>query len=257
MQRIGKGTDTMRLDSVECLMEGMTEDQKHTFRMCSKDALATMDQTLPFHNVNHATNVLRGVMDITSEMLFLSQNEIAMLALVALMHDAGHSGITNNQHAMWKTSIYHRYGDQSTNEKMHADIAITLLRKHNAFKLFSSDINEAMVYNLILCTDIVQHPKHMNEIKKSCSREHLYMLIIKLADISHSIGSFENCLMWSKQINEEFGHILNTENEAKFLENTALEICMRLLEMVPSDKLRGYVVQIEANIDRFRTDTSV
>jgi hypothetical protein len=215
-----------------------------------------MDQKLQFHNVDHAMNVFRSVMNITSEMLFLSQNEVVMLGLVALMHDAGHSGITNNQHALWKTSIYSSYGDQSTNERMHADIATMLLRKHDAFNRFSSDINEEMVYKLIMSTDIVKHPMHMKEISKSCSREHLYMLIIKLADISHSTGCFEDCLIWSKKINEETSQIFNTQNEAKFLENTALEICTKLLEMAPCDRLRKYLVQIQANIECFQADTS-
>ena len=243
----------MSVPDIEAVLEGTTEEQHRAFHMCLKDSLATMDQTLHFHNGKHTMNVFDSVLDFTSEMVFLSRNDVVMLSLVALLHDAGHSGISNHQHAIWNTSIYKIYGGVSTNEYMHADIAITILRKHNMFNLFPSDIDEDMVRNIILSTDIMENSRYMKEIKKSSSREHLYMLIIKAADISHTIHNFEECSLWAKNINAESGHIFDPQNEVKFISNISIGLCARLLEMVPCDKFNNYLLQVRANIECFET----
>lgn len=243
------------LELVRCLVESILKDatnaQQRAFHACAKDALVTMDNTLSFHNQHHILKVLESLLEITSEMIFLKSNDIVMLCLVALLHDAGHSGITNHQHAIWNTSVYKSYGSQSTNEMMHADIAITLLRKHNVFALFPSDVDEDMVRKLILSTDIVQHPQYMKDINKSCSKEKLFMIIIKSADIFHVAQCFEECLKWSNLINVELGHMFDPKNECRFISNIGVNIFDRLLEMVPCDKFKSYVNQIRVNIQKF------
>lgn len=235
-------------------MEGMTDMQQHAYRMCCKDVLATMDTRLAFHNERHVIKVFQGAFDIASEMPFLTKNELVMLSLVALAHDAGHSGVTNNQHCLWDTAIFKTYGNKSTNECMHADVAVTIFRRHNIFKLFESDITDDMVRTIILSTDIINNSNYIHNISKFSPKEHLYIIIIKAADMTHSRESFEECSTWAINSNKEIGLVFNPQNEARFLSNAPLEIYKRLWELYSCDKFKTYIDEVHRNIRKYEDE---
>ena len=226
----------------------MNLEQTNVFKNVVKEVTESMDPALEFHNASHVIHVYKAILQIMSNMPFLTENEKHVLSFVALMHDMCHPGITNTQHALWNTNIHKSYGHESPNEQMHADMACMLFRKYNILKVFPCSIKEETIQSVILSTDIVEHYNVMKNSNKSATRENLYITIMKCADIFHIAGGFKECLYWSEKINNELGIVANIDYEIKFVEKMGKPLFERLYELCPCEQFKDYISAIERNI---------
>lgn len=226
----------------------MNLEQTNVFKSVIKEVTESMDPALEFHNASHVIYVYKAMLEILSNMSFLSENEKYVLSFIALMHDIAHPGLTNTQHAIWNTNIHKSYGHESPNEQMHADLACMLFRKYNILSVFPCSIQEEMVQTIILSTDIVEHFNVMKHIEKSATRENLYITILKCADIFHITSSFSECMYWGQKLNKELGTVMNIDHEIKFVKKMGKPLFERLYEIYPCEKFEGYVKAIQQNI---------
>ena len=237
----------------------MSEEQSYGFNNSMSETLEAMDLSLPFHNASHVINVFNAVIEMVNQMEFLSSNEKIVLACIGMMHDVAHPGISNTQHALWNTPLLQNYGHQSPNEKMHADVACMILRKNKILQLFPCYITEDNIQDMILATDMVQHFNVLNGANsiKTGSRQNLYNIIMKCADIFHITKSFEECSYWAQKHNEEAGLLLNWDHEKKFLDKMGQPLFERLHEMCPCSAFEEYIERIRNNSMRYGWESRV
>lgn len=240
-------------------LPSMSHAQSDAFNRCISETLEKMDSTLPFHNDQHVINVFDAVIQITNQMDFLNSNEKTLLACAGMMHDIAHPGISNTQHSLWNSPLLQQYGHCSPNERMHADLACIILRKNNIFRLFPCFISEGEIEQMILATDMVEQFNVLNCTNsiKNTSRQNLYNIIIKCADLFHLTKTFDECSYWARKYNQEAGLLMNPEHEQKFLENMGLPLFKRLKEICPCESFEKYIECIEENSRRYGSESCV
>ncbi|KAK4514074.1 uncharacterized protein ATC70_006082 [Mucor velutinosus] len=119
-------------------------------------------QNTPYHSFYHAADVVVVlyyiVLDLKAKKYF-SDNEIAILFIAAICHDAGHTGYNNDYHVKLKTDLAIRYNNISVLESLSVEIALGLLEKHQ----ITNSINPDLIKSLILATDMTVHYDLLSE----------------------------------------------------------------------------------------------
>ena len=252
--RGGRKTDQMRLnetyglDKLSYNLFEYTEDELQEFvaRMLFDFSPETNNECLFSHyyelvgNIrnaynDHAYHSFRHAVDVTQAMYvllmdenlraLLSANDPVILLLTCLLHDVGHNGRTNNVLRRSKHKLCAQYGDVSTLEHYHADLARQIIDEHNVVEMLDIELSVVdFVEELILYTDIEKHMDFMEKFKRALeseprgyggisskgSRKHktefqkLFCgLLVKICDISNLARREEVAQRWGNQLTEE------------------------------------------------------
>jgi hypothetical protein len=179
---------------------------------------------------NHYHNSVHGA-DVMCSLLFLMQNSmlfdhISSLELLAslvsaLAHDVGHPGKNNKFMVTSKSDIAILYNDISVLEMMHASILFQILKVQDCNILEKCTAETWLnirkdVVEMILATDMGKHFELLGIFKAkylttdlyefTCreTRNDLFKLIIKAADIGHAAKSIDLHEIWCGLVIREF-----------------------------------------------------
>lgn len=182
----------------------------------------------PYHSFRHAVDVTQAMyvllMDNNLRSL-LSANDPVVLLLTCLLHDVGHNGRTNNVLRRSKHKLCAKYGNVSTLEHMHADLARQIIDEHSVVEMLDIELSVVdFIEELILHTDIEHHMDFMDKLKEAYSKEPrgygaaslkgsrkaktefqklFCALLLKICDISNLARNEEVSRRWGNQLTEE------------------------------------------------------
>ncbi|MEL7431128.1 MAG: hypothetical protein AAGI90_01175 [Chlamydiota bacterium] len=164
----------------------------------------------PYHNYHHAVGVTQFLYMIDTKGCLrekLSLEKRFGLFLAALNHDLAHPGKSASYQKELFTELYEKYGETSTLEKYHVDVAKNLWndpetpvfpKKHHAFL-------ETYIEHLIVSTDMQRH----EEFFQFCQNENnnldmrISILLIKCADLSQFIRGRDLAEKWFFRLRKE------------------------------------------------------
>lgn len=148
-----------------------------------------------YHNVVHTFEVFQMItLFIQQTGKHFTRREKTVLQISALCHDFGHLGISNEEWTMEtvfqnisQRSMNSLYSDEqiSYNEVMHVDKASMVLDKHRILK--NDEMNT--LNRLIISTDLKKNDHFFANMDTM-------ILLIKLADLSHTLRPFHVHLYW-------------------------------------------------------------
>ncbi|KAH3756902.1 3'5'-cyclic nucleotide phosphodiesterase family protein [Pelomyxa schiedti] len=181
--------------------------------------------TTPYHNKNHACDVLQAMnwfLTKCGSVLQLTPMEHFAALFSAVVHDIQHPGVNNNFLIATKSKLSMTYNDISILENFHASTAFQLLEQPdmNFTASFSKEMFRefrTLVINLVLATDMSRHVELLgmwksstataeNSLKftDSTSRLLALKLFIKCADLANSARNWTICEKWAHCVVEEF-----------------------------------------------------
>lgn len=212
-----------------------------------------------FHNFIHAYEVFDMCYILCEFVIDLDNVHKTLLLICALCHDIKHSGFSNkmylenteeknkhvfnddvdqekqyvfneiiNNYSSSFDSLNDIHSNASFNEQMHIDHTISIIEKYFYKYLKKNKIPSRylrdVVTSIILSTDISLHENYMSKIdmKNSNSTLSNMIMVIKIADLSHTFRSFRNHLFWVfRLIKEQNVHFYNlndvSENTLTFI----------------------------------------
>lgn len=182
-----------------------------------------------YHSFRHAVDVTQAMyallMDANLKRL-LATNHPVILLLTCLLHDVGHNGQTNNVLRRSNHDLALKYGEHSTLEHYHADLAKKIIEENNVAEMLDIEVSVVdLIEELILATDIEQHAAFMTKMtafmqidqhqygsgmargghdwQTSESKKLLCTLLLKICDISNLARREEVSSRWGAKLAEE------------------------------------------------------
>lgn len=175
----------------------------------------------PYHNIQHATDVLFNThcllsgTDLGSK---LSSLQKYTMLLTAILHDVEHLGVTNAFLKKRNHPIYLEYNCDAPLEAMHLDVALTILQ-HGDFELLY-DMTESSLHEigqlaprLLAATDLsvqkatlFDFAQAMNENNTAQQQHHLAAMALHAADLCASAKIPKIHHSWALRIQTEFAN---------------------------------------------------
>ncbi|KAF2073297.1 hypothetical protein CYY_005396 [Polysphondylium violaceum] len=185
----------------------------------------------PFHSFKHAITVTQMIfiIFIKAKLLnILTPIEKLSLIIASICHDLDHPALSNRFQINMKSSLAQQYNNKSVLENHHLAVCIRILLEENGQNLLRklSDQEREQLYEkikiLILATDMENHfnyKKQFDDILSSFSwentqhRDLLLIMLLKSADISNELRSFEISNEWAHALMQEFFNQSDLEKE--------------------------------------------
>jgi len=237
--------------------------------------------SLPFHNFFHAVSVTQCVVDLIDLTNELTYGEKLLVSLIALSHDAGNLGFTNQflakeyAHLLPMQAIdpaftlVQEYGVLSPQEKHHVVETLKLFSKHesilNACITDENKIDQLRdtILNSILSTDLLIHKTMLSESLSGRARKlKMIGLIIHAADLSNPARQFAAAYKWSNLLLEERKFELKDKyvsakaglasDEVGFIVHFVLPSWEILLLFLDQSIVDPWVSQIHSNVKEWR-----
>jgi len=177
----------------------------------------------PYHNWIHAIDVLQHVffqIKQTSLDNTLSKLELLALFIAALVHDAGHDGLSNQYHRTNQTPYGILFKNLSVSETKHCTVAIRILLQDdsNIFNNIDTENSKKLwnwIIQMVLSTDMLLHDSFMIEynaivdegslnLSSELHRLMTMQLILKVANASNAGRPFHIAERWASLLYEEF-----------------------------------------------------
>ena len=181
--------------------------------------------TTSYHNWTHACDVTQYItyeLKLSNADRRLTADEIFVLLVSGVCHDANHRGLNNVYNVKAKTPLGILFKDTSVMEMHHLTVSIPIISQDN-INLFGAFDDEkvkdiwTLFISLILSTDMA---KHFDLVKKGQALtsnnefdwenpEHkllVLQILIKIADISNVSRPFKYADLWCDILNQEFFH---------------------------------------------------
>ena len=103
---------------------------------------------------------------------WLSDLELMAMLFAAAIHDAEHTGTTNDFHVLTRSPLAILYNDKSVLENHHLAVTWNILKQPDCNLLSKLDDDESayfteLVKEMVLATDMAQHFPQLNEIKNT------------------------------------------------------------------------------------------
>eukprot|EP01132_Coremiostelium_polycephalum_P005836 gene5836-7263_t len=155
----------------------------------------------PFHSFNHAVT------------------EKLSLIIASVCHDLDHPGLSNRFQINSKSQLAILYNNKSVLENHHLSICLQLLNAQTGKDLLQnlSDSDREQLFEkvkiLILATDMENHFQYKNKFDEIIpvfswdNQEHrdlLLIMLLKSADISNELRSWDISHQWARALMEEF-----------------------------------------------------
>ncbi len=148
----------------------------------------------PYHNFRHATDVTQFIYKLVSDQVLeekLTKEQIFALMLSSLGHDISHPGKNSSYQKMLLTEIYQKFGENSTLERYHLEVLLTLIHdpEFEILKNLDEKTLDPFIKKLVLSTDMSLHKDLLQKIQNgTISQESKYgILVIKCADLAQLI----------------------------------------------------------------------
>jgi cAMP-specific phosphodiesterase len=180
---------------------------------------------VPYHNFFHVVDVCQTMYTFLFEgkvREMLTDLEVFVLLLTALVHDLDHMGLNNSFYLKTDSPLgilSSASGNTSVLEVHHCNLAIEILSDAscNVFaNLDERDMNQAFrcMIDCILATDMARHGELLSNFIAMCDRGYgasderqrrlVMMMVMKAADISNVTKPFEISRQWAMAVTEEF-----------------------------------------------------
>lgn len=242
-----------------------------------------------YHNLQHTFEVFQ----MSTHLLNLyprdhfTRSQRTLVQIAALCHDYGHNGVPNSQ---WNVEDIHKqqramirndsdlsdiilacatnssvHSENSSNEItsyneiMHIKKTILLIMRYKNvfFPRDSSFYVKSVISTLILATDLSQHKTYMNMLNTEYDTMADMILILKLADISHSLRPFKVHLYWVYKLRTESN---NTETPpVEYMANDTLSFMRTFVQPLlkcfieRNPKASSLMRQLETNKQIWKT----
>lgn len=161
-----------------------------------EEILNEYDDTNNYHNSYHAVDVLQAswlfVTHCRNSFLHFTNEELCFFLFCCLCHDIGHPGISNKRQEELKTYIFENH---VSNEHYHVFKTCQLIEKYHLFPGISN--KSALVYDIIIETDVERKTNILNK------RWEKLIVLLKCADISHTLRLFSIHHMWVRKVHYE------------------------------------------------------
>ncbi len=164
----------------------------------------------PYHNYQHAVEVLHFfyLLDWQGALRrYFNEEQRFALFLAALNHDIAHPGKSAEYQKQLFTELYEKYGDTSTLEKYHFDVAKALWRDPQT-PILSEKRHaqlESYIEKWVIATDMQRHSEFLSLCKNPAQDPILVhgILLIKCADLSQFVRGKELRETWSLRLKKE------------------------------------------------------
>jgi len=170
-------------------------------------------ERVPYHSRWHGMDVMRAGYEYYRKSRFagkLEGDDLLTFLFGLLGHDAGHPGLGNQSEIARLRAFFP--SSRSPLEEYHYGITLRILRKYGIV------VNQELLHAVIMATD----PRlSLEDARREFPVELVGMeVIVKLADVNHTVGSFEKHLDWSLKVTEEIGlEKIQPAEQIRFLEN--------------------------------------
>jgi hypothetical protein len=175
---------------------------------------------VPYHNRVHAADVVQRVFAIlrTAPDAVFTYEEKLICLMAAIVHDVGHTGVSNGFLIASRHPLARRYNDRSPWEQYHASSAFEVLASSDAS--FMEDLPDSQVafirqqvIRLVRYTDMLKHIKLMNRFAAAAvelspddpqsKRLLVLCLVLKCADVGHTTSAWPVHVRWVDLLQEE------------------------------------------------------
>jgi len=266
-------------------------------------------QPMAYHNEAHAAQVAHicvYLSHVSGWKNIANPVQITALVVAAFGHDVGHFARTNLFCAKTWNTISMLWNDRSVLENMHAAICFSLITgEADIFECLETEVRSklrSMIVRFILATDIKEHHSFMSKFHAAISdpefllspdenaddaalvrfEENVIMggeLLIKTADIAHSLLPWQMHREWSYRVNCEFleqgdeeaslglplsplcdrSNVKLASGQAFFIGHFGKGMMQEFSELVPKDSDMYAIVEKclalgDANIDKWKTE---
>ncbi|KAG0711898.1 High affinity cGMP-specific 3',5'-cyclic phosphodiesterase 9A [Chionoecetes opilio] len=175
---------------------------------------------VPFHNFMHAfcvTQMMYGMICKCDLQRRLGDLDVLILLTSCVCHDLDHPGFNNIYQINARTELALRYNDISPLENHHCSVAFSVLERNecNIFKNVPAEdykkVREGII-RCILATDMARHNEILSDFREIQefsfeNRAHvnvLFMVLIKVADISNEARPLDIAEPWLECLMQEF-----------------------------------------------------
>lgn len=213
-------TDTATATSVPYLQPDTYMEFKEIHSVISRDVfyavfndIISTYSPIPYHSYIHGCDVMKVGYELLSKsrlLAMMSENDVLTYLFALLGHDAGHPGLKNHTEI---TRIKSLFPDaRSPLEEYHHRILVGVLDSHKI------QYNAELLYCIVLATDPTLP---YCEIAKRFPVELKALVpmipIIKLADVNHTVGSFEKHMDWTWNLGKELETVMTPRAQQQFL----------------------------------------
>ncbi len=176
----------------------------------------------PFHNAVHACTVLHSTIHLIRSSDFMKSIQDPFLRAIVYLsacvaasgHDMRHPAVTSQFLINTDNPIAIKYNDQSVLENFHLTQLLEALRAFdtNIYGNFSRNIQQfarSIIIAMVLATDLQKHNDILARFQKRSdlnNQERLVVtlqILLKCADISHSVADFKSHRMWAYSLQQE------------------------------------------------------
>lgn len=187
---------------------------KNKLRKFVEEVFQNYNEYNRFHNFKHAFEVFlfcyKLILNVKTQFSLFDKK---LLLICALCHDIKHRGVPNIEFP--KTRSFELYfidklnsfdynngidSPKSYNEKIHIQYTTFLTSKYKKTlflkETFSESEIKTKIESLLFATDISLHKSYLNVINSLPTRLNILLLILKVADLSHILLSFDIHLYW-------------------------------------------------------------
>ncbi|KAG9389991.1 3'5'-cyclic nucleotide phosphodiesterase [Carpediemonas membranifera] len=206
-------------------------DLIHTFSIdrdtldCFMDEVVSHYSDLPYHNEQHAADVLQMMFLLLTrpENRRLSPIEVFACVFAAITHDAGHRGLSSLFLNRTGDDLAKTYNDQSPLENYHAFVAFQITTNPAADILSTIRSDDAqfrrfrsVVVNMVLVTDLganmslldrlrarLRTSQPWNPAPKSLPMD-CYRLLMVCCDVFNPARALDVAVEWGRRVQEEF-----------------------------------------------------
>eukprot|EP00033_Pygsuia_biforma_P002474 GCRY01002744.1.p1 GENE.GCRY01002744.1~~GCRY01002744.1.p1 ORF type:complete len:1109 (+),score=227.57 GCRY01002744.1:218-3544(+) len=177
----------------------------------------------PYHTVMHAADVVLSTTSLIANSPFLAHApkiDLFALLIAAAVHDVDHPGFNNGFLVKISHPLAILYNDTSVLENHHAAMAFQLFQLSPFFPCALSSQLEAFrhfrnrIISIVLATDMQQHfsiLEELTDLRTARGLQYsvdtapiLMRLLIKMADIGHTLKPWNTTQLWTSLINAEF-----------------------------------------------------
>jgi hypothetical protein len=193
---------------------------------------------VPYHSRFHGLDVMTvGIKFLKNSKIKLNKKHIITFIFGLLSHDIFHPGLHNLEELNNLKRIYHY--SESPVEEFHYLKTKEILKKNKV------DFDDEFLKNIIYATDISR--KVFSDDFKDLAN------LIKLADVNHTVSSFEKHLEWTWKLEDEIKKKLTYQEQVNFLEKYVEPILEKLKDVFEEKYYQELSFNLKCNIDFWKS----
>jgi len=198
------------------------------------DSILENYHCVPYHSRFHGLDVMTiGFKFLKNSKINLNQEQTVTFIFGLLSHDIFHPGLHNLEELNNLKKIYNY--SESPVEEFH------YLRTKEILKENQVKFNDDFLKNIIYATDVSR--KVFSEEFKDLAN------LIKLADVNHTVSSFEKHLEWTWKLEDELKKKLTYQEQVNFLEKYVRPLLEKLKDIFEEKFYQDLSFKLKSNLD--------